>query len=103
MAAECQSGLGSDATCSTTICLEWLRSLLEKERIMRLVLLAVGVLLPSIAVAEDGPMSIEPTSELVTSETYGQCIGVPPICRYPDHPMCICQGLQVSCTWVCGH
>lgn len=55
---------------------------------------------PSLALAEDGPMSID---ELATSETYGQCIGVPPICMYPDRPMCVCQGLQINCTWVCGH
>jgi hypothetical protein len=41
-------------------------------------MLTVALLLPSLSLAEDGPMS-----ELATGETYGQCIGVPPICMYP--------------------
>lgn len=65
---------------------------------MRTIMLTIALLLPSLSLAEDGPMS-----ELATGETYGQCMGVPPICMYPDHPMCVCQGLQISCTWVCGH
>lgn len=67
---------------------------------MRKILLTVALLMPSLTLAEDGPMS---TDELATDQTYGQCIGVPPICMYPDHPMCVCQGLQINCTWVCGH
>lgn len=54
---------------------------------MRKILLTVALLMPSLTLAEDGPMS---TDELATDQTYGQCIGVPPICMYPDHPMCVC-------------
>lgn len=69
---------------------------------MRNTLTLIALLLtPSLTFAEDGPMCA--AEELATGETYGQCIGVPPICMYPDRPMCVCQGLQVSCTWVCGH
>lgn len=34
----------------------------------------------------------------------GQCMGLRPLCLYPDRPVCICQGLgPQGCRWVCGH
>ena len=34
----------------------------------------------------------------------GICMGIQPICLYPDHPVCLCQGISVTnCRWVCAH
>jgi hypothetical protein len=34
----------------------------------------------------------------------GKCLGIPPICLAPDHPVCICSGISItSCRWICGH
>jgi hypothetical protein len=30
------------------------------------------------------------------------CMGVPPICMYPSHPLCICQNFGINCYWVCA-
>ena len=44
------------------------------------------------------------SATLSTDCEAGVCIGIKPICLYPDHPVCLCRGISVTnCRWVCGH
>jgi hypothetical protein len=34
----------------------------------------------------------------------GTCVGIPPICLYPDKPLCVCRGISVTnCRYICAH